>query len=414
MTCFIYAIDRMVEAPIGVVIIFPTAKQGYRSFWNNIENDGFRTLDHIPKDMILSMTSTEDSMSLTLKNGSTLELVGANANPEKLRGNNIKLFILSEFVDILPGVLGIIRPVVTANKGQIIINSTPKQDGVSGATFLKLYAAANADPRQYASKVYGHEYLSAQDLEDARQDCIAENGNDFLYRQEYLLDEGQALATSYYGNILATKEKNGQIGIHPYNPAYPVFTSWDLGKADSTAGWFWQYYDKELHLIDGYETHDTSDGLLVQYIISKPYNYAWHFFPHDGARRDSDDIQRIVKLQRLGLVNSSLLRRRDKDSGLHDTIELMRLPSTTIHQPFCAPYIDKLKIYKRKFNSLTGDYEGPDHSSESDIADGLRYCSDAIIQYFNPITGLFLIDYKPKKKQEVAMEDDWSDIGWDF
>ena len=94
LTTFVYAIQRMVEEPIGVVIIYPTAEQGYRSFWNNIENDGFRTIEHIPDALIQTKTNTKDSMSIVLKNGSTLDLVGANADPEKLRGNNIKLYIL--------------------------------------------------------------------------------------------------------------------------------------------------------------------------------------------------------------------------------------------------------------------------------------------------------------------------------
>jgi len=411
LTTFVYAIQRMTEAPIGVVIVYPTAEQGYRSFWNNIENDGFRTIEHIPPELILSQTNTKDNMSMVLKNGSTLDLVGSNANPEKLRGNNTRLYILSEFVDIDSSVIDIIEPVVIANNGQMIIESTPKQDGVSGGTFAKLFKSAEKAPNQYASRVEASEYMSPEQLERARRSCIERWGNDFMYRQEYLLDDGQALATSYYGNIITAKEKDGTIGEHPYNPSYPVYTSWDLGKADSTAGWFWQYYDKELHLIDAYETHETADALLVSFIKSKPYNYGFHFFPHDAARRDSDDIQRLVKLQQMGLVNSGLLRRRDRENGLHDAIELVRKDSTTFHQPFLTPYIDKLRIYKRKFNKFTGDYEGPDHSSESDISDGLRYCSDAVKQYFNEVTGDFLVDTKPQPA--MAMAEDW-ETGVDF
>ena len=131
LTTFVYAIQRMVEEPMGVVIVYPNKEQGYNAFWNNVENDGFRTIEHIPKELILSQTNTKDNMSMTLKNGSTLTLVGANANPEMLCGNNTKLYILAEFVDIVSGVLGIIRPIVAANDGQIIIESTPKHDGVS-------------------------------------------------------------------------------------------------------------------------------------------------------------------------------------------------------------------------------------------------------------------------------------------
>ena len=119
---------------MGVMIVYPTKTQGYNSFWNNVENDGFRTIEHVPKEFIQNLYSTSDNMSMVLKNGSTLTLVGSSNNPESLRGQNTKLFILPEFVDQPVGVLGIIRPVVAANEGQILIQSTPKQDGISGGT----------------------------------------------------------------------------------------------------------------------------------------------------------------------------------------------------------------------------------------------------------------------------------------
>lgn len=401
LTTFVYAAQRMVEEPIGVVIIYPTAEQGYRSFWNNIENDGFKTIEHIPPELRQSFTSTKDNMSMVLKNGSTLDLVGANADPEKLRGNNVKIYILSEFVDINSGVLDIIEPIVIANGGQIIVESTPKQDGVSGSTFVKLGKAAKKDPDMLYSRVPATLYMTKKQLLRARQACINKWGNDFMFRQEYLLDQGQALETSYYGNIITRKERLGLIGHHPYNPVYPVYTSWDLGGGgDSTAGVFWQYYNKQLHIIDAHETHVVDDEKLVKYMKSLPYegNYGWHFFPHDGAKRDSDGIQRIVKLNRLGLPNASLLQRRKKEAGLNDAIQLMLKNSVTIHAPTCnieGGLLAKLKLYKRKYNQYTGDYEGPDHTTASHYADAIRYMSDALKRFFDEKTGKFLINTQP-------------------
>lgn len=416
LSTFVYAIQRMVEEPMGVVIVYPTKEQGYNAFWNNVENDGFRTIEHIPKELILSQTNTKDNMSMTLKNGSTLTLVGANANPEALRGNNTKLYILSEFVDIVSGVLGIIRPIVAANDGQIIIESTPKQDGVSGGTFIKLLEAAEKDPTQYAQRVYATQYMSAEQLEQTRQDYITEYGNDFLYRQEFLLDEGQALMTSYYGNEISRKIKNGEIGIHPHDSNLPVYTSWDLGGGgDGTAGLFWQYYNKKLNIIDAYETAVIDDKLLVDYIRSKPYNYRWHFFPHDGAVRDSDGIQRLVKLQGLGLANSSLLKRKKKEDGIRESVHLMSSADTTWHKPFTTGAIEKLRLYKRKYNKYTGDYEGPEHDSSSHFSDSFRYCSDATKQYFDA-KGEFLIrtDQKVEEYEDEVVANIYGGDDWDF
>lgn len=418
LTTFVYAAQRMVEETMGVVIIYPTAEQGYRSFWNNIENDGFRTIEHIPPSMRAKFTDTKDNMSMTLKNGSTLDLVGANADPEKLRGNNVKLYILSEFVDINSGVLDIIEPIVIANGGQIIVESTPKIDGVSGATFIKLLKAAEKDPKQYASRVPATEYMDEEQLDKARQSCINKWGNDFMFRQEYLLDEGQALETSYYGNILADKMSSGLIGNYEYNPEYPVYTSWDLGGGgDSTAGVFWQYYNKSLYIIDCHETHIVNDEILVNYCNTLKYagNYGWHFFPHDSAKRDSDGIARLTKLMGLGLPNASLLLKRSKEAGLTDSIQLMAKKTVYIDAERCEPLIEKLKLYKRKWNHYTGDYEGPEHTTASHFADSIRYMSDAIGQFFDKVTGKFLIQSAPPKRTADYDQQFYGDEpSWDF
>lgn len=101
-------------------------------------------------------------MKVTLrKNGSTLTLLGAT-EADKLRGANGKLYIFSEFVDLPGAALDVIRPIVAVNGGQIIIQSTPKIDGISGGTFKMLFDRAlinwnNGPKTQYASLITAKE-----------------------------------------------------------------------------------------------------------------------------------------------------------------------------------------------------------------------------------------------------------------
>ena len=416
LTTFAYAIQRMVQEPMGVVIIYPTKTQGYNSFWNNVEDDGFRTIEHVPKEFIQSLYSTSDNMSMVLKNGSTLTLVGSANNPESLRGQNTRIYLLPEFVDQPVGVLGIIRPVVAVNGGQIIIQSTPKQDGISGGTFVKLLEAAIKDPTQYGQRVDATNYMTDAQLEQVRQDYITEYGNDFLFRQEFLLDEGQALATSYYGNIITSAKKAGRVGNFPYNPALPVFVSYDLGLSDSTAALFWQYDKKKLNIIDAYETHDIGDAALIKYLQAKPYNYGWHFLPHDGAKRD--DAQAVARIQHwrnAGIINASLLRKEAKEDGIRRAIALLNEPTTTINVATTTEFLRKLALYKRKFNQFTGDYEGAEHKSESHYADAFRYCNAAIEQGFRPDGTPYMTLPSKKKEPELIMNDNWDDgPSWEF
>lgn len=382
MTVFNYAVSRMVEETMTVVIVYPTLKQGYKSFWTNIENDGFKTIEHIPQVLIARQSNTDDNMRIELKNGSVFTCLGAD-NPEALRGANGKIYIFDECVDIKGEAFGVCRPITALNGGQLLFTGTPKIDGISGATFIRMRKAAEKAPDQFASLIDAHHYMTDEELEKVRQDYINQYGNDFLFRQEFLLDEGAALATSYYGNLIDTMNKDGRIGIHPYDSQYPVYTAWDLGMSDSTALFFWQYHKKKLRIIDVYETHDVGDRAVVRFVQSKPYNYAWHFFPHDGAKRDSDAVTRIQKIREMGLLNASLLIRHSREDGIESVAELLRNKNTTFHAPSTSWAVDKLIKYSRKYNALTGDYEGHDHKTESHIADAIRYVGEAIRQSFS-------------------------------
>jgi len=218
-----HIIPSMVKEVMNAVIVYPTLSQGFKNFWNNIENDGFKTLDHIPKELVASRSNSEDDMRITLMNGSTLMVLGAT-NAEALRGANAKIYFFDEFVDLPSGVLGVVRPITNMNGGKIIIASTPKQDGISGGTFKKLHEAAKVRDNQYTCYIPGDRFMTKEEMAVLRQDYIDEYGNDFLYKQEVLLDWGQSSTASYYGELMGKKDKDGTIGEWAYNPAYPVFT----------------------------------------------------------------------------------------------------------------------------------------------------------------------------------------------
>jgi phage terminase large subunit len=388
-TAFGYAVKKMIEQPMNVVLVFPTKKQGYDNFWTNVENDGMKTLDHIPAGLIASQSNSPDNMKITLINGSTFTLLGAS-DPDALRGANAKLYIFSEFVDIDSAALDVIRPIIAVNGGQIIIQSTPKIDGISGGTFKILFDRAKKHPKQFASRITADRYLPQETLDDIREETIEKNGNDFWYQQEFMCNWGQASATTYYGQTLKKLEEKGKIGEYEYNRKYPVYTAWDLGGgSDSTAITFFQYYlvagRPQVRIIDYYETATIGDRRIVNFLKTKPYVYGWHFLPHDATRRDpTEAIQRANKFRELGLHNSSVLTREPLDDGIKAAVT--GIAGAVINKAFCGVLITKLYLYKRKFNPLTGDYVGPEHNTASHAADTVRYLYTAIEQEFDKET----------------------------
>jgi len=402
MTCFNYAVSEMCAKVMTVALVFPTKEQGIKAFWNNIENDGTKSLDHIPRPLIKRISN--ETLTIELINGSMFVLLGAK-DPDSLRGANAKIYILSEFVYMLPEVMDVITPVLANNGGQLILQSTPKLDAPSGATFKAIYDGAISRPEtEYASTVKATEFLDDESLELLRQQSIEKNGNDFFFRQEYLCDWGQSSPTSYYGHIISKMEKNDQIGIHPYNHSYDVFTSWDLGMSDSMGIIFFQVYNNHMWIIDSYKSNNISLQTYVKFVLSKPYNYGYHFFPHDvNVREMSDSRSRLSKIRHdLGLINSVMLPRESVQTGIERVIS--GLTKTYIHSPSCGSLIQDLKIYRRKFNSLTGDYLGADHGSASHYSDAIRYAYQSKAIYFKN-DGEFLIHRHTNSEQSVA--DDW-------
>lgn len=383
-----------------IVMVYPTAKIGFRNFWNNIENDGFRTIEHIPKELIARQSNSEDDMRIELINGSIFMVLGST-NTEALRGANGKKYIFDEFADMPIEAVNVVAPITEANGGKMIYMGTPKLDGINGETMRRMHFDFKKRKNKYTCYVDATQYMTPEQLEKSRQGYILRNGNDFKYRQEMLLDWGQSSTSSYYGAIMSAKDKDGTIGLYPYNKNYPVYTAWDIGRADSMVIGFFQYYKDKPRLIEVYDQNGSSMRIAAAHIKSKPYIYGWHFLPHDGAvASTNDNITRIDTLQQEGLTNVSTLKREGVSVGIGHVEDW--LPKLLINQPMVGDATQKIRMYKKKFNPNTGDYIGPQHDSNSHVADMIRYLCTALQNYFNE-KGEFIL--APENNQQTYESD---------
>ena len=382
-------VPELVKQVQTAVAVYPTAKMGFDNFWTNIEDDGFKTLDHLPKALLSAsgQSNSDDDMRRTLVNGSIFRALGAT-NVEALRGANGKIYWFDEFADQVIEAVNVVAPITERNNGKRIYTGTPKIDGINGETMRRMHFAFKKEMKEkgkestkYTCYIDASHYMTAEELETTRQGYILRNGNDFKFRQEMLLDWGQSSTASYYGAIMSIKDKDGTIGEWGYNPAHPVYTAWDLGRADSMVVGFFQYYKGKPRIIDLYETTDIGLDTVAKEIKSKPYVYAWHFLPHDGSVASlNDNVKRIDYLQDKGLTNISTLKREGVTLGISYVKEW--LPKILINTPTTDEFSRRIRIYKRKHNPNTGEYIGPDHKSESHIADFLRYMCTALQYYF--------------------------------
>lgn len=383
-----------------IVLVYPTAKMGFRNFWNNIEDDGFKTIEHIPAGLIAHQSNSEDDMRIELINGSVFMVVGST-NVEALRGANGKKYAFDEFADMPIEAVNVVAPIIENNGGKLIYMGTCKIDGINGETMRRMHFRFKKDPTKYTCYVKATAYMTAEQLEKSRQGYILRNGNDFKFRQEMLLDWGQSSVSSYYGAIMSQKDKDGSIGEYAHNPAYPVYTDWDLGKSDSMVVLFWQYFKGRPRIIDLYETTNFGLDTIIPMLQGKPYNYGWHWLPHDGTVASlNDNVSRIAYLHSKGITNASTLKREGISIGIGRVKDW--LPKILINLGTTGDFSRKIRIYKRKYNPMTGDYVGPDHKSESHIADVLRYMCASIFYFFNE-KGEFL--YSPESSQQEYASD---------
>ncbi len=367
------------------VAVYPTAKMGFDNFWTNIEDDGFKTLDHMPRELLSpsGQSNTADDMRQTLINGSIFRCLGAT-NHEALRGANGKIYWFDEFADMPIEAVNVVAPITDRNKGKRIYTGTPKIDGINGETMRRMHEAFKADKTgtKYTCYIDATHYMTPAELEQSRQGYILRNGNDFKFRQEMLLDWGQSSSASYYGHIMGAKDKDGSIGEYAHNPAYPVYTAWDLGRSDTMVILFFQYFKGKPRIIDVIERDSSNIKLMAQEMSQRPYRYGWHFLPHDGTVGSlNDGIDRLNTLKSEGFHDVSILKRQGVAVGIGYVEDW--LPKILINASTTNELARRIRIYKRKYNPDTGNYVGPDHKSESHIADALRYMCTALQHFFD-------------------------------
>src|SRR3990167_2025035 len=76
--CWVYMGDRAARHRVGnYQYWFPSYPQAMRGLWNNIDGDGFRTLEHLPSALRARKVDTPHPL-IELRNGSTIEIMAGD------------------------------------------------------------------------------------------------------------------------------------------------------------------------------------------------------------------------------------------------------------------------------------------------------------------------------------------------
>ena len=264
--------NLMIRAAIDTIgnyfYCLPTFAQARTVIWDSITNDGKKFLDFIPSELIAKIRN--DTMQITLINGSQIKLVGSDSYDTSIIGSNPKMIVFSEYALADENAYKLAAmPILRANNGIVCLISTPR-----GKNHLyELYEIAKNSPDWFTY------FLTVEDthhidVDEIKREISSGEMSEDMARQEYYCSFDLGQEGSLYAKNLQKMRLTGQIGIVPWEPYHKVYTSWDLGIADPTCIIFFQVIGEIVRVIDYYEASDRSMDHFARVVLDKPYVYA--------------------------------------------------------------------------------------------------------------------------------------------
>jgi hypothetical protein len=305
-------------------------------------------------------------MLIEFVNGSVWQCVGAD-NHDALVGSNPVGVVLSEWPLMPPRTYDFIRPILTENGGWAWFIYTPRGKDHG----FDMFEMAKANPEWFAEKVD----IETAGVLDAKAIIAEERASGMpeeLIQQEYYCDFNVGVVGSVYDKEMVRAQESGRIAEFPYDPNWPVETSWDLGMRDATAIWFIQRVGATVRCIDYYENSGVGLEHYVGVINSKGYAYTRHIAPWDIEVRElGSGKSRKEIAEQLGII-FEVAPKLKLDDGINAARAL--LSKTSFDRIRCAEGIEALKHYRREWDEETGTLrKEPTHDWSSHAASAFRY-----------------------------------------
>jgi hypothetical protein len=175
-TCFNYMVKRAFQR-VGTYFYFlPSYTQAKKVIWDNIDADGFRMLEHIPREVIKATNATE--LKIELKNGSIIQLIAADEFKQSGVGTNPIGVVFSEFSITTQEAWQYVSPILAQNGGWAVFNFTPR--GMNHA--YTLFQNAKDNPKWF------WQLLTVADTNVFSAEALAEekrNNPQAFFEQEY-------------------------------------------------------------------------------------------------------------------------------------------------------------------------------------------------------------------------------------
>lgn len=353
--------------------LYPTYAQGKKALWEGIGKDGFRYINHFPKELLEGDVNNSE-MKIRYKNGSLFQVVGTD-DIDRLVGTNPRGCVFSEYSLQNPKAWDFIRPILRENGGWAIFNYTPRGKNHG----FDMYEMALKNPQWFVSKltVEDTNVLTEQDIQEERDAGMTED----MIQQEFYCSFTAAIQGSYYWEQYNEAEEAGRFSNVPYDPLLPVYTVWDLGIADAMAIGFYQIFGQEVRKIDYVEVTGQGFPYFAKLLQEKGYIYGKHFAPHDIQVRElGSGKSRLETAKALGIEFEVV-----KDIGIQDGIDAGRalFSRLWVDKEKCKDWLKLIPQYTKEWDEEHKIFKNkPLHDWTSHGADEYRYAAVVINEMF--------------------------------
>ena len=345
---------------------FPELAQARRAVWNNIDKEGRRYIDHVPKQLIDGRVNNTD-MRINLINGSQIQLAGADRY-DALMGGNPAGLIFDEYSIQNPFAWHYLSPIITENGGWAKFIYTPRGKNHG----WNLYRTNLNNPNWFVQKlditqtknIDGSPIITQEMIDERRRSGMPEE----LIQQEFYCSFDSALANAFYSSEIDKTIKSGRVRNFPFFAGAPVHTAWDIGHRDATSIWFFQVVGDWIYVISYYENRKQGMSHYIDFVKKfledNSLRNGVNFAPHDIKVHEwSNGRSRIDEAARLKFFFKDVPK-----LTVMDGINCVRsiFPRMVFHADNTELGLDVLKQY------VQNDDGEPVHDFASHPADAMR------------------------------------------
>lgn len=385
--CCINILAKKAVQKIGVYFYFlPTYTMARKVIWDGIDGDGFKFIDHLPKEIIEKKNDQE--MKVLLKNGSLIQLIGTDRF-DSIRGTNPIGCIFSEFAFHNPMAWEVVRPILAQNGGWAIFNSTP-----NGRNFAyEMYKEAKKDNDWFV------ELLTVDDTNAIPKEALfaeRKTMEEQMYMQEFYCDFDVGSRGGYYTEEMQQVYQENRISRVPFFRDKDTNIAFDLGISDMMAMWFWQTDSGRINLINYYEDNNKKleyyFNYIDEYFETKKGKMGLIYLPHDANKRELITGKSVLDIfqQRYGRHKVRMIEIGKLEMGVQAVRRIF--PRCMFDEDNTKQGVRCLENYHREWDNEKKVFRNaPTHDWSSHGADCFRYLAMA---------------YKEEKPQNVDINKD--------